>query len=63
MATDMAAVLANLLGFYRFDDTIMIAVGAGGGQLAGYGRVARQVIAVDSDGAALAALALAGRSG
>ena len=57
MATDMAAVLANLLEFYRFDDTIMIAVGAGGGQLAGYGRVAGQVIAVDTDSAALAALA------
>jgi hypothetical protein len=57
MATDMAAVLANLLGFYLFDDTIMIAVGAGGGQLAGYGRVARRVIAVDAEGAALAALA------
>jgi predicted RNA methylase len=35
----------------------MISVGAGGGQLAGYGRVARKVIAVDSDGAALGALA------
>jgi hypothetical protein len=57
MATDIDAVLANLLGFYRFDDKTMLAVGAGGGQLAGYGRVARQVIAVDSDGAALAALA------
>jgi len=57
MATDIDAVLANLLGFYRFDDKTMLAVGAGGGQLAGYGRVARKVIAVDSDGAALAALA------
>jgi hypothetical protein len=57
MATDIAEVLANLLGFYRFDDKIMIAVGAGGGQFAGYGRVARKVIAVDSDAEALAALA------
>lgn len=56
MATDVAAVLANLLAFYEFDDRTMISVGAGGGQLAGYGRVARKVIAVDSDGAALAAL-------
>ena len=57
MATDVAAVLANLLAFYKFDDKTMISVGAGGGQLAGYGRVARKVIAVDPDGAALAALA------
>jgi hypothetical protein len=57
MATDVAKVLANLLRFYEFDDKTMISVGAGGGQLAGYGRVARKVIAVDPDGAALAALA------
>ncbi len=57
MATDIAAVLANLLGFYRFEGKSVIAVGAGGGQLAEYGRAARSVIAVDRDGAALAALA------
>jgi predicted RNA methylase len=57
MATDVAVVLANLLGFYEFDSKTMISVGAGGGQLAGYGRVAQKVIAVDPDGAALAALA------
>jgi hypothetical protein len=57
MATDYAALLANLLAFYEFDDKAMISVGAGGGQLAGYGRAARKVIAVDPDGAALAALA------
>lgn len=57
MATDYAALLANLLAFYEFDEKTMISVGAGGGQLAGYGRVARKVVAVDPDGAALAALA------
>ncbi len=57
MATDIAAVLANLLRFYDFDGKTMIAVGAGGGQLAGYGAVARRVLAVDRDGAALAVLA------
>lgn len=57
MATDVAVILENLLGFYEFDNKVMISVGAGGGQLAGYGRVARKVIAVDPDGAALAALA------
>lgn len=35
----------------------MLSVGAGGGQLAGYGRVARRVIAVDCDAQALGALA------
>jgi SAM-dependent methyltransferase len=57
MATDVALVLENLLRFFRFDDTAMICVGAGGGQLAGYGRVARHVLAVDSDATALALLA------
>lgn len=57
MATDFALILENLLQFYVFDNKVMLCVGAGGGQLAGYGRVARKVIAVDRDGAALAALA------
>lgn len=57
MATDIALVLENLLRFYAFDAKVMISVGAGGGQLAGYGRVAQKVIAVDSDGVALGALA------
>ncbi|HLE60371.1 MAG TPA: hypothetical protein VI700_02445, partial [Thermoanaerobaculaceae bacterium] len=56
MATDVTEVLADLLAFYEFDNKAMISVGAGGGQLAGYGRVARKVIAVDPDGAAPAAL-------
>jgi hypothetical protein len=57
MATDVALVLENLLRFYGFDNKVMISVGAGGGQFVGYGRVARKVIAVDPDAAALAALA------
>jgi ubiquinone/menaquinone biosynthesis C-methylase UbiE len=57
MATDVAAVLANLLRFYNFGGKTMLSVGAGGGQLAGYGAIARRVIAVDRDGAALAVLA------
>ncbi len=57
MATDIAAVLANLLRFYDFTGKTVIAVGAGGGQMAGYGAVARRVAAVDCDGAALDALA------
>ncbi len=57
MATDLAALLDNLLRFYPFDGKVVLAVGAGGGQLAGYGRAAHRVIAVDPDSAALAALA------
>jgi hypothetical protein len=57
MATDYAVLLANLLGFYEFGNKVMLSVGAGGGQLAGYGRVAGKVVAVDPDAAALAALA------
>jgi hypothetical protein len=49
MATDYAALVTNLLAFYEFDDKTMISVGAGGGQLAGYGCVARKVLAVDPD--------------
>jgi len=57
MATNVQAILANLLTFYDFSSKNVIAVGAGGGQLAGYGAVARSVFAVDPDAAALAALA------
>jgi len=57
MATDIAAILDNLVRFYPFHGKVMISVGAGGGQFAGYGRAARRVIAVDSDAAAHAALA------
>ncbi len=56
MATDVGAVLDNLLRFYQFEDKVMLAVGAGGGQFAGYARVASKVIAVDPDPAALVAL-------
>lgn len=56
MATDVGAVLDNLLRFYQFEDKIMLSVGAGGGQFAGYARVASKVIAVDTDPAALVAL-------
>ncbi len=57
MAVDAQAVLRTLLDFYDFRDTIVLSVGAGGGQLAEYGRVARRVVAVDCDAQALGALA------
>lgn len=57
VAVDTARIVADLLAFHDFTDRLVIAVGAGGGQLAEYGRVARQVLAVDCDAAALTPLA------
>lgn len=53
MATDLAHILSNLLAFYSFTQEVVVSVGAGGGQLAEYGRAAKKVIAVDIDGVAL----------
>jgi predicted RNA methylase len=53
MATDINQIIANLRGFYDFSAKTVIAVGAGGGQLAEFGRKARRVVAVDSDARAL----------
>ena len=53
MATDVGRILDNLLAFYDFGGKTVIAVGAGGGQLAGYGRPAKRVVAVDRDAAAM----------
>ena len=53
MATDINAIIKNLLGFYNFDDKIVISVGAGGGQLIEYGRTAKKVIAIDNNATAI----------
>lgn len=53
MATDVGRILDNLLTFYDFGGKTVVAVGAGGGQLAGYGRPAKRVIAVDRDPTAM----------
>lgn len=53
MAADVERILGNLLDFYDFSGKTVVAVGAGGGQLAGYGRAARKVIAVDRDAVAM----------
>lgn len=53
MATDVGLVVRNLLGFYPFAGKTVVSVGAGGGQLVGYGREARRVVAVDADAEAL----------
>ena len=56
MATDIAAIIRELLSFYDFTNKTVIAVGAGGGQFATWARATRKVIAVDSDADALARL-------
>ncbi len=53
MAADITRILSDLLDFYDFAAKRIIAVGAGGGQLAEYGRSAAEVIAVDVDPSAL----------
>jgi len=57
MATDIETVLQNLLASYDFADKTLIAIGGGGGQIAGYGSLVRRAIAIDSDAAAIAQLA------
>jgi ubiquinone/menaquinone biosynthesis C-methylase UbiE len=53
MATNTGLILQNLLEFYDFSGKAVVVVGAGGGQLAEYGRNALKIIAVDSDRSAL----------
>jgi SAM-dependent methyltransferase len=56
MATDIMAVLKNILEFADFSNKTVIAVGAGGGQFADYGKIARRIIAVDISPEALEVL-------
>ena len=58
MATDLELIVRNLTDFYDFVDKTVIAVGAGGGPLAEYGRRARRVIAVDHDASAMERLSV-----
>jgi len=53
MATDMELILQRLLAFYDFSGKDVLVVGAGGGQLAGYARSMRKVLAIDRDLAAM----------
>jgi len=57
VATDIEQIVRNLTDFYDFAGKTVIAVGAGGGQLAEYGRQARLVIGIDKDAAAIERLA------
>lgn len=56
MATDLAAIVANLLACVPIEGKRVLAVGAGGGQLVAWARAAKAVIAVDTDAPALEAL-------
>jgi hypothetical protein len=49
MATDIRALMENIETCYDFRNKSVIHVGAGGGQLVGYGATARSVVAVDAD--------------
>lgn len=53
MATDLQAIIHNLTAFHDFAGKSVIHVGAGGGQIVGYARAARKVLAVDCDAAAV----------
>ncbi len=52
MAIDLQKMINNLLAFYEFDNKKVLSIGAGG-QFYHYGVKAKEVIAVDSDKAAL----------
>jgi tRNA A58 N-methylase Trm61 len=56
MATDMRAIIKNLVAFYDFGGKDVLHVGAGGGQLIGYAHLPRKITAVDSDRAAVECL-------
>jgi predicted RNA methylase len=53
VATDVADIVSRLTAFYDLTDRAIVAVGAGGGQLAEYARGAARVIAIDPDVAAM----------
>ncbi len=53
MATDINAIISNLLSFYDFNNKTIISVGAGGGQFIEYAHNAAKVYAVDNDSMAL----------
>lgn len=53
MAADYKKMVADLVAFYDLKDKTVLTVGAGGGQLIEYGRVAGKVLALDSDAQAL----------
>ena len=53
MATDINKIINNLLEFYDFNNQTIITVGAGGGQLIEYGRISKNVVAIDYDKEAL----------
>ena len=59
MAADYDLMIRNLLAFYDFKDKTMVCIGAGGGQLIGYSKAPKKIIAIDQDAGALEQLRLA----
>jgi hypothetical protein len=53
MAADYQQMIQNLRQFYDFSGKVVLAVGAGGGQLVELGRGVRKFIAIDRDPAAI----------
>lgn len=49
MATDINKITKNLLEFHNFNGQTVISIGAGGGQLIGYGHACKRVIAIDNN--------------
>jgi predicted RNA methylase len=56
MPADYQRMIATLLAFFDFTGKTVLDVGGGGGQLAGFGRAAGRVLALDVDPAALETL-------
>ena len=56
MATDINKIIKNLLEFYDFNDQTVVSIGAGGGQLIGYGHSCKKVIAIDNNQEAIETL-------
>ena len=53
MATKIETIINNLLTFYNFKDKIVLHVGAGGGQIIDYAKIAQHTIAIDIDDSAI----------
>ena len=53
MIKDISQIINNLLSFYDFKNKTIVSVGAGGGQFIWYAKVAKHVIAIDNNKAAL----------
>ncbi len=53
MAVNTNEIINNIENFIKLDNKIILSVGSGGGQLVGYGKNAKKIIAIDNDFSAL----------